>query len=59
MSESEGAPEHWALAKHGISLLINNRTTEAQNLFQQYPDSIQMAAGYSFVTFMVNNFSSN
>lgn len=45
---------HWKLAKHGINLLINNKQDEAEALFKQYPDSLQMYAGYAFAVFMVS-----
>lgn len=47
--------DHTLLARYGISLLINNRSTEAQELFKNHTDSIQMCVGYAFATFMVCN----
>lgn len=44
----------WKLAKHGINLLINNKQEEAETLFKQYPDSLQMYAGYAFAVFIVS-----
>lgn len=41
------------MARYGISLIINNKASEAHSLFQSNSESIQMAAGYSFSTFMV------
>lgn len=41
------------MARYGISLIINNKAAEAHSLFQSNSESIQMAAGYSFSTFMV------
>lgn len=43
---------NWNLAREGIQLLLNNRITEAEQLFGERKDNVQMAAGYCFVTFM-------
>jgi hypothetical protein len=45
--------DDWHLAKKGIQLLLNNRLQEAETLFKERKDNVQMAAGYCFVTFMV------
>ncbi|KAJ9581243.1 hypothetical protein L9F63_023569 [Diploptera punctata] len=42
----------WLLAREGIQLLLNNKITEAEQLFGERKDNVQMAAGYCFVTFM-------
>lgn len=40
------------LAREGIKLLLNNQIEEAEELFGEKKDNIQMAAGYCFLTFM-------
>ncbi|XP_067006614.2 tetratricopeptide repeat protein 39C [Anabrus simplex] len=42
----------WHLAREGIQLLLNNKIVEAEQLFGERKDNVQMAAGYCFVTFM-------
>ena len=42
------------LAIEGIQLLLNNKISEAEELFRERKDNVQMAAGYCFVTFMVS-----
>uniref|UniRef100_A0A1Y1LC40 Tetratricopeptide repeat protein 39C n=1 Tax=Photinus pyralis TaxID=7054 RepID=A0A1Y1LC40_PHOPY len=42
----------WKLAREGIQLLINNKASDAEALFKEYPDSIHLYAGYSFAIFM-------
>ncbi|GLH10638.1 Uncharacterized protein GBIM_15558 [Gryllus bimaculatus] len=42
----------WRVAREGIQLLLNNKITEAEQLFGDRKDNVQMAAGYCFVTFM-------
>lgn len=59
INESPPAPiaeevPKWKLARHGINLLINNKQEEAEALFKQYPDSLQMYAGYAFAVFIVS-----
>lgn len=49
--------DDWHLAKKGIQLLLNNKLEEAEILFKERKDNVQMAAGYCFVTFMVRNVS--
>lgn len=40
------------LAREGIKLLLNNQFEEAEELFGAENGSVQMAAGYCFLTFM-------
>lgn len=47
-----GKTADWNLAREGIQLLLNNKVTEAEQLFRERKDNVQMAAGYCFVTFM-------
>jgi hypothetical protein len=55
MQEINGKMDYdWHLAREGIQLLLNNRITEAEQLFGERKDNVQMAAGYCFVTFMVS-----
>jgi hypothetical protein len=50
-----GKTDHdWQLAREGIQLLLNNNISEAEKLFRERKDNVQMAAGYCFVTFMVS-----
>ncbi|KAL0278367.1 UNVERIFIED_CONTAM: hypothetical protein PYX00_000203 [Menopon gallinae] len=44
--------EDWRLAREGIKLLLNNKFEEAEELFTEKKDNIQMGAGYCFLTFM-------
>jgi len=54
MQGRNGKTDHdWQLAREGIQLLLNNNISEAEKLFREKKDNIQMAAGYCFVTFMV------
>lgn len=50
--KSEDAKE-WSIARLGISLLLNNKTEEAEALFTGYPHSFHIKAGRCFVLFMV------
>ncbi|CAH1984673.1 unnamed protein product [Acanthoscelides obtectus] len=43
---------HWALAREGIKLIINNNCAEAEQLFLEHPDSLAMYSGYSFAVMM-------
>ncbi|KAJ4443041.1 tetratricopeptide repeat protein 39C-like [Periplaneta americana] len=53
MQETNGRTDYdWHLAREGIQLLLNNKITEAEQLFGERKDNVQMAAGYCFVTFM-------
>lgn len=49
----EPIPE-WILGREGIKMLINDRGTEAEKLFLQYPKSLVMYAGYAFALMMVS-----
>ncbi|KAK3886943.1 hypothetical protein Pcinc_008916 [Petrolisthes cinctipes] len=59
-SEGEGTqgqglrPEEYPrLAREGIQLMLNNRFTEAEEMFRTHTnDSIHMAMGYCYLTFM-------
>ncbi|XP_023310382.1 tetratricopeptide repeat protein 39C-like [Anoplophora glabripennis] len=51
-TDNKNKVPEWILAKQGINLIINNNSTDAKNLFLQYPDSLVMFAGYSFAMFM-------
>lgn len=55
MEKGKSKVPEWKLARHGIEMLINNKTNEAHALFKQYPDSLQMYAGYSCMLFMVSH----
>ncbi|XP_076054948.1 tetratricopeptide repeat protein 39C-like [Oratosquilla oratoria] len=47
------AEEYSNLAREGIQLMLNNRFTEAEDLFEQHiHDNIHMAMGYCYLTFM-------
>ena len=47
--------EYSELAREGIQLMLNNKFTEAEELFKSHTeDSLHMAAGYCYLTFMVN-----
>jgi hypothetical protein len=45
----------WFIARKGISLLLNNKTEEAEALFSQHPCSFHIKAGRSFLLFMVQH----
>ena len=45
--------DEWILARRGIQLVLNNKYTEAQSLFVNRSDSVQLAASHCFVVFMV------
>lgn len=51
----EGATKDWNVARTGISLLLNNKTEEAEALFTEHPHSFHVKAGRCFVFFMVCN----
>ncbi|XP_043499733.1 tetratricopeptide repeat protein 39C-like isoform X2 [Polistes fuscatus] len=42
----------WSIARTGISLLLNNKTEEAEALFTGHPHSFHVKAGRCFVLFM-------
>lgn len=53
--QSLGPEEYTRLAKDGIQLMLNNRFTEAEELFRHHrQDNLHMAMGYCYLTFMVN-----
>nr|CAD7260221.1 unnamed protein product [Timema shepardi] len=52
MHQNGTGENDWQLARVGIQLLLNNKITEAEQLFGERKDNVQMAAGYCFVTFM-------
>nr|CAD7395629.1 unnamed protein product [Timema poppensis] len=52
MQQNGTGENDWQLARVGIQLLLNNKITEAEQLFGERKDNVQMAAGYCFVTFM-------
>lgn len=54
MEEAKLKVPEWKLARNGIELLINNKTNEAEELFKQHLDSLQIYAAYSCTLFMVN-----
>lgn len=51
----EGVAKDWNIARTGISLLLNNKTEEAEALFTEHPHSFHVKAGRCFVLFMVRN----
>ncbi|XP_075230787.1 tetratricopeptide repeat protein 39C-like [Lycorma delicatula] len=44
--------EGWEIARRGIQMVLNNHYAEAQELFRDHEESIQLAAGHCFVVFM-------
>ncbi|KAK9508629.1 hypothetical protein O3M35_006148 [Rhynocoris fuscipes] len=50
--EPASAEDDWILARRGIQLVLNNKYSEAEALFKNKGDSIQLAAGHSYVVFM-------
>jgi len=55
--QSHGADfenDDWCLAKKGIQLLLNNQIDEAEVLFRDRKENVQMAAGHCYITFMVS-----
>ena len=56
-SRQSSAEEYSKLAQEGIQLMLNNKFDEAEQMFKNHTDeSLHMAAGYSYLTFMVFNF---
>jgi len=51
----ESAMKEWNIARTGISLLLNNKTEEAEALFTGHPHSFHVKAGRCFVLFMVRD----
>jgi len=52
---AEDVVKDWKIARTGISLLLNNKTEEAEALFTEHPHSFHVKAGRCFVLFMVCN----
>ncbi|XP_046659988.1 tetratricopeptide repeat protein 39C-like [Homalodisca vitripennis] len=50
--DARSEEEEWVLARRGITLVLNNQYDEAQKLFTDRKDSIQLAAGHCFIVFM-------
>lgn len=53
---AERKEEDWVLAKRGVILVLNNRFNEAYECFKGRGESIQLAAGHCYVTFLVCKF---
>ena len=53
MAKKSDDTKEWNIARMGISLLLNNKTEEAEALFTGHPHSFHMKAGRCFVLFMV------
>lgn len=53
--DAKSEEEEWVLARRGIQLVLNNQYNEAQQLFTNRQNSIQLAAGHCFVVFMVSH----
>lgn len=49
---AKDAMKDWKIARTGISLLLNNKTEEAEALFTEHPHSFHVKAGRCFVLFM-------
>lgn len=54
-NETQKNEEDWELARRGICLILNNRNEEAEALFENKGESVQLAIGHAYVAFMVNN----
>ncbi|XP_028047607.2 tetratricopeptide repeat protein 39C [Monomorium pharaonis] len=52
MATAEETAKDWKVARTGISLLLNNKTEEAEALFAEHPHSFHVKAGRCFVLFM-------
>ncbi|XP_048266528.1 tetratricopeptide repeat protein 39C-like [Bombus affinis] len=52
MAKKSDGTKEWNTARMGISLLLNNKTEEAEALFTGHPHSFHMKAGRCFVLFM-------
>lgn len=49
------AEEYARLARDGIQLMLNNKFTEAEELFRHHThENLHMAMGYCYLTFMVS-----
>lgn len=53
MAKKSQEMKEWNIARMGISLLLNNKTEEAETLFTKHPHSFHIKAGRCFVLFMV------
>lgn len=53
MAKKSQEMKEWNIARMGISLLLNNKTEEAEILFTKHPHSFHIKAGRCFVLFMV------
>lgn len=53
MAKKLDETKEWRTARLGISLLLNNETKEAEDLFTEHPHSFHIKAGRCFVLFMV------
>lgn len=49
---AEDEMKDWKIARTGISLLLNNKTEEAEALFTEHPHSFHVKAGRCFVLFL-------
>ncbi|PBC25545.1 Tetratricopeptide repeat9C [Apis cerana cerana] len=52
MAKKSQEMKEWNIARMGISLLLNNKTEEAESLFIKHPHSFHIKAGRCFVLFM-------
>ncbi|OAD58484.1 Tetratricopeptide repeat protein 39C, partial [Eufriesea mexicana] len=52
MAKTTENVKEWNIARAGISLLLNNKTEEAEILFTEHPHSFHVKAGRCFVLFM-------
>lgn len=50
--ENSKTEEDWELARRGICLILNNKNEEAQALFENKGESIQLAVGHAYIAFM-------
>lgn len=53
MAKKSQEMKEWNIARMGISLLLNNKTEEAEALFTKHPHSFHIKAGRCFVLFIV------
>lgn len=51
-NETQKNEEDWELARRGICLILNNRNEEAEALFENKGESVQLAIGHAYVAFM-------
>lgn len=52
----ESKEEDFNLARQGISLLLNNKQEEAEDVFAKGKDNVHVAASHCFARFMVTVF---